>query len=160
LDRRVEILHFPRHLREGTRRRAGGFEQRELTVATEVPQPAGPLLARLQAELLAVEPARPAEGLGGQPRRDRARAERRHASPRAERALPDGAASFATTLICSTPPSAREMMQPRLASSARSRNASSSIPGISPSVARSICWIVGAPSTKRRCTLASVRSRP
>src|ERR1700761_4159937 len=95
-------------------------------------------------------------------RRDDARSRSRRGHARTRRApavaAPRGRrpaqASRASRLISGTPARARETGQAFLASSAVSRKADSSIPGTSPVTSRSILAIVGAPSMKRRETVA------
>src|SRR6201994_714819 len=90
----------------------------------------------------------------------RSRSRRGHARTRrapalaARRGRRRGQASRASRLISGTPARARETGQGFFASSAVSRKAASSIPGTSPVTSRSILAIVGAPSMKRRDTVA------
>src|ERR1700742_1524738 len=68
----------------------------------------------------------------------------------------DQPSSVASSVISGTPASARLTGQPALAPAAAALNAASSMPGTSPTVVRLIEVMVGAPSTKRRVTTASV----
>src|SRR6266704_1509458 len=178
-DGRVDVADLPGHLGVRARGSAVGLEQRELASRAAVQQAARPLLHWLQAELLGVERSRPLQILRGQPRRDATTRKHDRSPPRllgspGSRSTPRGlwnpspidpkqvrprrracgayVASSATRLIRSTPPRAREMMQPVFASSARCWNEVSSSPGTSAAVSRSICWIVGMPPTLRRWT--------
>src|ERR1700722_14282529 len=84
------------------------------------------------------------------------------ASPPASRylgvELPTAQASDASRVISGTPASARLTGQPALAAAAASANVLASMPGTRPTVTSAILVIVGAPSTGRRVTVASVRT--
>ena len=54
-DGGLDVVDLPAHLRVLARRGAGRLEQRELAAAAAVEQAAGPLLDRLEPELLGVE---------------------------------------------------------------------------------------------------------
>ena len=62
----------------------------------------------------------------------------------------------ASSVISGTPPSALLTGHPALASAAYRWNPASSSPGTRPTVTRAILVMVGAPSTRRRVTVASV----
>src|SRR4051812_25225709 len=65
----VDVVHLPAHLGERARRGALRLEEREVAaVRRPVEEAAGPLVDRLEAELLRVEAARAFEILRGQPR--------------------------------------------------------------------------------------------
>src|ERR1700728_4879389 len=70
--------------------------------------------------------------------------------------LPTAQASDASRVISGTPASARLTGQPALAAAACSAKAAWSMPGTRPSVTRATLVIVGAPSTSRSVTVASV----
>src|ERR1700677_1764503 len=82
------------------------------------------------------------------------------ASPPASRylgiELPTAQASDASRVISGTPASARLTGQPALAAAACSAKAAASTPGTRPTVTSAILVMVGAPSTIRRVTVASV----